>query len=180
MPKHIDNKLAKQLRELGKKSKSALKKYREGVIKNAEDACDVMALAAKEHTPHPGDGKPRGFNVITGELSAHWESRFIAADKGSDYLGTVTLTNDMQYASYVQNGHRLTRHFVPWLYVDGMGTISYETNHAQPMFGMVVGTKTKYVKGVDMVGPAIKAFNESFKKMNDDLAKQILDIDDID
>ena len=26
----------------------------------------------------------------------------------------------------------------------------------------------------------LKAFNESFKKMNDDLAKQILDLDDID
>jgi hypothetical protein len=177
MARHADKTLVKKLRELSKKSEDAIQKYRDGVKRNAEDACDVMALAAKEHTPHPGDGKRRGFNVITGELSAHWEARFIAADPGSSYLGNVTLTNDMDYASYVQNGHRLTRHFVPWLYVDGMGTISYETNHAQPMFGMVVGTKTKYIKGVDMVGPAIKAFNESFTKMNNDLLKQILDLE---
>lgn len=172
-------KLPQQLKKLLAKSQIAQQKYKLGVRRNAEDACDVMVLAAREHTPHEGDGKKRGFNVITGELEAHWEARFVV-HAFSDTVGSVILSNDMQYASYVQNGHRLTRHFVPWLYVDGMGTISYETNHAQPMFGMVVGTKTKYVKGVDMVGPAIKAFNESFKKMNDDLAKQILDIDDID
>jgi hypothetical protein len=45
-----------------------------------------------------------------------------------------------------------------------MGTLSYETDHNQPMFGLVVGTKTPYVKGVDMVGPAVKAFIESFDK----------------
>lgn len=164
-----------KLKKLAETADEARKLIREGAIRNAEDACDVMVLAAREATPHEGDGKRRGQNVITGELEAHWEAEFIRKETKSS-LGKVVLHNDMDYASYVQNGHKLKRHFVPWLYVDGMGTISYEVNHAQPMFGLVVGTKTKYVKGVDMVGPAIKAFNESFDFMNQTLMEQVAEL----
>lgn len=169
--------LHKKLQELCKKSILRREQYREGVIKNAEDACDVMVLAAREHTPHKGDGKKRGVNVITGELEAHWEAQFIAASPNDKNVGKITLSNNMEYASYVQNGHKLTKHFVPWLEIDN-GVINYEPNHNQPLFGIVVGTKTKFVKGVDMVGPAIKAFNKSFKKMNEELVQQLLHIGD--
>lgn len=170
MAKEFD--LKDKLRQLAQKSEQARRMLKEGIARNAEDACDVMVLAAREHTPHEGDGKKRGFNVITGELEAHWQAEFKRED-GENTVGTVTLSNDMSYASYVQNGHKLTKHFVPWLYVDGMGTISYETNHNQPMFGMMVGTKTHYVDGKDMVNPAIDAFNESFDRMNEDLFEQL-------
>jgi hypothetical protein len=49
--------------------------------------------------------------------------------------------------------------------------LSYETNHNQPLFGLIVGTKTKYVKGVDMITPAIEAFNKTFDELN----KRLLD-----
>jgi hypothetical protein len=42
------------------------------------------------------------------------------------------------------------------------------------MFGIVVGTKTTYVKGVDMIGPARQAFFEKFNLLNDRTVNRIL------
>ena len=165
--------LQEKLKQLSKKSKDAQKQLRDGVCQNARDASEVMVQAARWHTPHDGDGKKRGFNVITNSLQEAWHAKFEVSQSGTE-LGYVHLTNTQYYAEYVQKGHKVPRHFVPWLYKDELGTISYETDHAQPMFGLVVGTKTPYVKGVDMVGPAIEAFDKSFKEANEQLLDEIL------
>lgn len=165
--------LKDKLKQLSKKSKEARKRLHDGVCQNARDACEVMVEAAREHTPHDGDGKRRGFNVITNSLQEAWHAKFEVSDSGTE-LGYVHLTNTKDYAGFVQKGHRVPRHFVPWLYKDDLGTLSYETDHAQPMFGLVVGTKTPYVEGVDMVGPAIEAFDKSFKESNELLLDDIL------
>lgn len=170
MPNEFD--LDKKLRIFAENAKKLSKSVREEVTKNVLEACDVMVQTAKDHTPHEGDGKKRGFNVISNSLQDGWHADFIA-DKDSNKVGTITLTNDKSYAKYVQNGHKVSRHFVPWLYKDGMGTLSYETDHGQPLFGLVVGTKTPFVKGVDMVGPAIKAFNEALEEKSDKLSLKI-------
>ena len=52
----------------------------------------------------------------------------------------------MQYASYVNDGHRMDRHFVPGLTVDG-GLL--QRNDAADG-GLIVGTKTTYVPGLYM------------------------------
>lgn len=170
----------KELGEKLKKLMDSLPEKREqiisGIKQNISDAADVAVLAARQASPHPNDGKRRGFNVVTGELAAHWSWKY--DDGGSSasnkLFGTVYLYNDTSYASFVQNGHVMHKHFVPWLYIDAMGTISYETNHNLPMFGLVVGTKTRYVEGRDMTGPAIKAFDETFKKLTEDLLQEVL------
>lgn len=132
---------------------------------NAKAACKAMEQAAKTHTPNSKDGKNRGFNVISNSLMNAWKADY-TKEKSSDVLGIVTLTNSMPYAAFVQYGHKVNKHFVPWLYKDGSGTLSYELNHSQPMFGLVVGTKTNYVKGVDMISPAIEAFEKTFYSKN--------------
>lgn len=167
--------LSKQLNDLMKKIPEMQKEIVAGIEQNVKDAADVAVLAAREATPHDGDGKKRGYNTITGELEAHWSWRFIRQDSYNKHnFGTLYIYNDTSYASFVQFGHNMHKHFVPWLYIDGCGTISYETNHNLPMFGLVVGTKTKYVDGRDMIGPAEKAFNETFTKLTQDLLNEVL------
>jgi hypothetical protein len=161
--------LNKKLRELAEQTKGHERALRKGIEKNARIACEAMEQAAKKHTPHEGDGKARGFNVISNSLQDSWVAEYTPSANKNE-VGTVSLSNDKPYAKYVQEGHRVKKHFVPWLYKDGMGTLSYETNHSQPLFGLVVGTKTPFVKGVDMVGPAVEAFNEKF----DELTKKLM------
>jgi hypothetical protein len=160
--------LDKKLRELAKQANAKPKELRQKVMDNARVACEDMVRAAKEHTPNSGDGKKRGLNMISNSLQEAWHADIEKSGKRSQ-IGKVVLSNDKPYAPFVQNGYNVTKHFVPWLYKDNDGTLSYETNHGQPLFGIVVGTKTKHVAGVDMVGPATKAFNETFDKLNETL-----------
>ena len=145
------------------------------IERDAKDAADVAVLAAKKASPHYGDGKRRGFNVISGNLEASWSWRYVSEENYSkNLLGEIYLYNSASYASFVQFGHKVHKHFVPWLYVDGMGTLSYETNHNLPMFGLVVGTKTKYVDGRDMLGPANKAFEKTFRDLVEQTMQDVL------
>lgn len=153
--------LSSKLETLSKNAKDARKKIMAGIRQNARDACEIMQEVAREHTPHDGDGKRRGFNVINNSLQAAWHAEFRPSQEPNE-VGVVKLENAKSYASYVQMGHKVTKHFVPWLYKDDLGTISYETDHNQPLFGLVVGTRTPYVKPVDMIGPAHDAFSRAF------------------
>jgi hypothetical protein len=164
--------LSQKLKQFAEEARENQRKLRDGIERNARIACEAMEQAAKDHTPHKDDGKPRGFNTITNALQESWVAKYEPSNNKKD-VGTVTLTNDKPYAGYVQNGHRVSKHFVPWLYKDGMGTLSYETDHNQPMFGLVVGAKTPYVKGVDMVGPAEEAFDKVFDKLTKKLLNEL-------
>jgi hypothetical protein len=168
--------LKSKLEIISEKAAKANKKVMAKIHQNARDACEAMVEAAREHTPHEGDGKRRGFNVISNSLQDSWHAEFQPSQEKNE-VGTVKLENTKSYAIYVQRGHKVTKHFVPWLYKDGMGTISYETDHNQPMFGLVVGTKTPYVKGVDMIGPAHDAFNRVFTASTKKTLK--IELDDV-
>jgi hypothetical protein len=168
--------LSSKMEAISKNAKKVQKKLMAGIRQNARDACEAMLEAAREHTPHDGDGKRRGFNVISNSLQDSWRAEFQHSQEKNE-VGTVKLENSKSYAVYVQRGHKVNKHFVPWLYKDGMGTISYETDHDQPLFGLVVGTKTPYVKGVDMVGPAHEAFNRVFTASTKKTLK--IELDDV-
>lgn len=168
--------LSSKMEAISKNAKKVQKKLMAGIRQNARDACEIMQEVAREHTPHEGDGKRRGFNVITNSLRESWHAEFQPSQEKGE-VGTVKLENSKSYAVYVQRGHKVNKHFVPWLYKDGMGTISYETDHNQPVFGLVVGTRTPYVKGVDMVGPAHDAFNRVFTSSTKKTLK--IEIEDI-
>ena len=68
------------------------------------------------------------------------------------------LNNNKEYASYVDQGHRMDKHFVPGLYVDESGQLNYDP---AAKTGLVVGTKTKYVKGEFMVDKAKEAYEKA-------------------
>lgn len=113
---------------------------------------------AVEETP-PAQDDLRGTNTRTGELKQHWvtDSKPRPVKRGDNYVSV--LANDKEYASYVDQGHRMDRHFVPGLVLnEESGMLEYNPDGSG---GVVVGTKTKYVRGLFMVDKA----KEEYKKM---------------
>lgn len=122
----------------------------------AKGATQRAVEKATELTPPTLDDLS-GTNTRSGEMKQHWasDSKVNPVHRGDTYV--TELNNDKQYASYVNDGHRMDRHFVPGLvinpysgklemvsegYRDALGV-----NHLP---GIVVGTKTQYVKGLFM------------------------------
>ena len=139
------------------------------------DLPSILSNAAKEATqraveatmdatpPKAGGDRLPGVNTVTGELKAHWETDSVTEPQkvGGGYV--TFLANDMEYASYVNNGHRMDRHFVPGLYVDG-GQLNYDPT---AKVGLVVGTKTTYVKGEFMVDKGKEAYQKAVEEILD-------------
>lgn len=139
--------------------------------------------AAKDATPPKDDtgrGPYIGVNTITGQLKSHWDSDSKPEPMGGALSGGSTfvtiLANDMEYASYVDQGHRMDRHFVPGLYIDGeSGLLSYDVAYGEAGGGLVVGTKTRYVKGEFMVDKAREAYEKACLAMLDDEIRRLLE-----
>lgn len=125
------------------------------VVQSAADDCKRVAM---EHTPHKGDA---GTGLTTGDLASHWSTR---VKWHNDKEFTVYLANTMQYASFVNDGHRMVRHFVPWLIIDNSGHLrKMNKEPGEPLTGIFVGTKTKYVEPVPMIKPAVDEFFKRYK-----------------
>lgn len=140
-----------------KKAKADLDK----VLRDVQKEATIRAVeAAQEATPpKEGTGRTSGTNTITGELKAHWamDSKIEPQVFEGEYK--TELRNDKEYASYVDQGHRMDRHFVPGLYVNpGSGLLEYDPS---AKVGLIVGTKTKYVKGEFMVDKAKEAYQKT-------------------
>ena len=146
-------------------------------LKKAQaDLPDILSNAAKEATqraveatmdatpPKAGGDRLPGVNTVTGELKAHWETDSVTEPQkvGGGYV--TFLANDMEYASYVNDGHRMDRHFVPGLYVDENGQLNYDP---AAKVGLVVGTKTTYVKGEFMVDKGKEAYQKAVEEILD-------------
>lgn len=116
--------------------------------------------AAQDATPpKAGTGRLPGTHTITGELKAHWatDSQIEPAVRGNRV--ETTLANNMEYASYVDQGHRMDKHFVPGLYVNPRsGQLEYDPTAD---VGLMVGTKTKYVKGEFMTDKGKEAYEKA-------------------
>lgn len=113
---------------------------------------EFIVNRAKQYTP-PTDEEKYNANAI-GELKAHWEQDSIVNPKriGDNYM--TVIANNMQYASYVENGHRLDKHFVPGLFIIGEQLV-YDASMREAG-GIMVGTKTHYVRGVYMLDRALR------------------------
>ena len=145
-----------------KKAQAELPKVLAEVAKGAT----MRAIEATMDATPPKAGGDRlpGVNTVTGELKAHWETDSTTNPKkiGGGYV--TYLANDMEYASYVNDGHRMDRHFVPGLYVDG-GQLNYDP---AAKVGLVVGTKTTYVKGEFMADKGKEAYRKALETILDD------------
>ena len=103
-----------------------------------------------------------GANTVTGELKQHWASDSQVEPVISGTTISTALKNDLPYASYVNDGHRLDRHFVPGLHVDEhTGLLEYDPGLD---VGIVVGTKTKFVKGEFMVDKGKEAYLQTLRE----------------
>ena len=138
-----------------------LKKAQAGLpnvlYQTAKGATMRAVEAAMEATP-PKAGRLGGTHTLTGEMKQHWDtdSETEPGIRGKQFV--TVLANDREYASYVNDGHRMDKHFVPGLYVDN-GVLNYDPT---AKVGLVVGTKTKYVKGEFMVDKAKEAYEKAF------------------
>lgn len=147
--------LQRRLQEL-KKARQSLTPT---LIKVAKGATQRAVEAAMDATPpKKGTGSLKGTHTRTGELKEHWATDSVVEPLVTGGKYETFLRNDMEYASYVDQGHRMDKHFVPGLYVDENGVLNYDPT---AKVGLVVGTKTKYVKGEFMVDKAREAYEKA-------------------
>ncbi len=127
----------------------------------AQEATQRAVEKAAGLTP-PTGGDLSGTNTRTGELKQHWaaDSEIIPVRQGSDWV--TILANDKEYASYVDQGHRMDRHFVPGLFVNPeSGLLEYDP---AAKVGLIVGAKTPYVPGVYMVDAAKEEYRRAVQE----------------
>lgn len=152
--------LQKRLQEL----KKAHENLPEALYQVQKNAAQRAVEAATEATP-PKAGRLAGPNMLTGELKQHWATDSQVEPDVSGNKLTSYLANNKEYASYVDQGHRLNKHFVPGLYIDENGQLARDLT---AKVGLVVGTKTKYVKGEFMVDKAKEAYEKAVLAQLDD------------
>lgn len=129
-----------------------------GLLGDAARGATMRAVEAAAAATPPKDDAA-GTHTRTGELKAHWaaDSRTEPEIAGREYK--TQLANSMEYASYVNDGHRMDRHFVPGLYVNPhSGLLEYDPARN---VGITVGTKTKYVPGEFMTDKAEDAYRKT-------------------
>lgn len=152
--------LQKRLQEL----KKAHENLPEALYQVQKNAAQRAVEAATEATP-PKAGRLAGPNMLTGELKQHWATDSQVEPDVSGNKLTSYLANNKEYASYVDQGHRMDKHFVPGLYIDENGQLARDLS---AKVGLVVGTKTKYVKGEFMVDKAKEAYEKAVLAQLDD------------
>lgn len=142
-----------------------------GMLSDTAKNATLRAVeAAQDKTPPTADSLG-GTNARTGELKQHWaaDSRVQPQRQGGQYI--TELNNSMEYASYVNDGHLMHKHFVPHLTVEAStGLLQIDMDKD---CGMMVGTKTKYVEGLHMTDAATEAYKQTVKTEADALCRRI-------
>lgn len=157
------------LEQFRRKLATLKREYPQRFRRAVKAASQDMIAEAAGATP-PLHGEDRGKNTVTGNLAAHWKYEINEAPNET----RVSLINDLHYASYVDQGHRMDRHFVPWLYIDGMGSIArHIPEPGEALFGLVVGTKTAYVEGYGMADKAKDRFVKALRAAHDNLTQWV-------
>ena len=133
----------------------------------AEGATIEAVRVATENTP-PNGSPLAGTNTRSGEMAQHWtvDSRTGPVMTGNS--AETVLANDMQYASYVNDGHSMDRHYVPGLIKNGSMLEKVDPS----VGGILVGTKTAYVQGLHMKEKAIGKYRTVVRKELDKRVKE--------
>lgn len=126
-------------------------------VANIAKGATIRAVEkATELTPPTLDDLS-GTNTRSGGMKQHWasDSKVTPVKRGRSYV--THLNNDKQYASYVNDGHRMDRHFVPGLVINPeSGMLEYNPDGKG---GIVVGTKTQYMEGLFMEEEALQEYH---------------------
>lgn len=146
--------------------RAAREKLSERLSAASRNATLRAVEVATDLTP-PTETDLRGANTRSGELKQHWATDSVTEPTIEGDRYTTILANNKAYSSYVNDGHRMDRHFVPGLVINEQsGTLEYNPDGKG---GIVVGTKTQYVPGIHMVDKAKKAFQDTLKEELQDL-----------
>lgn len=153
-----------------------LRKQGQNVPKIMAEVMERATIAAVERatelTP-PNGSAISGTGTRTGDLAQHWEMDSTTKPTVIGGVVRTALANNMQYASYVNDGHRMDEHFVPGLVVNN-GVLEWlpEGSPGDDGGGIMVGTKTPYVKGKYMKQAAIGRYKNIVKKELDKRVKE--------
>lgn len=128
------------------------------IINKVAEAATIAAVdKATEKTPPNGGTSIAGVNARSGDLALHWTLDSVTRPVN----GKTELANNMQYASYVDQGHRVDRHFTSHLAIEGGMLVGKPAGDG----GLMVGVKTDYVPGRYMVDEAKKKYRSEVHKM---------------
>lgn len=141
-------------------------------IKNIQQIATIEAIqTAAEKTP-PSEDDIRGTGTITGTLKSAWarDSMVESKKRGGKYI--TMLCNKEYYASFVNDGHRMDKHFVPGLIINPYSGL---LEKAPPGMegGIMVGTKTKYVVGKYMKESALATYYNSLNNQAEKMVKEL-------
>lgn len=149
---------------------SQIRKRMEELRKAGEDVPKIMAEVAEaatieavrvaaENTP-PNGTSIAGTNTRSGQMAEHWELDSQTKPVMTGSSAQTVLANNKQYASYVNDGHRVDKHYVPGLINNG-GLLERVDPDAG---GIMVGTKTTYVPGLYIKEKAIGKYRSVVRK----------------
>ena len=111
----------------------------------AEGATIEAVRVAQDNTP-PNNAPIKGVNTRSGEMAQSWQTDSITTPKRVAGGVQTELNNNMQYASYVNDGHRVDEHFTSHVAIEGGVLVGKPHGDG----GLVVGTKTTFVRGLYM------------------------------
>jgi hypothetical protein len=129
--------------------------------------------AAAERTPVNAESKPAGTGMRTGAMKAHWasDSRTRSRYDGDEF--TTELANKAdEYVSYVNDGHRLDKYFVPGLVINSDSGLLERDPDGKG--GIWVGTKTSYVPGIKAVEVAKEAYEDVLERELKKIVEELL------
>lgn len=152
--------LAQRIKEL-QKLNADLPKILASAAKAATQKAVEVAAEATPPKAGTGRGGYIGKNTLTGELKQAWAKDSVVEPLQEGQSLVTVLANNQQYASYVENGHRLDKHFVPGLYIEN-GLLA---RHADGSGGLIVGTKTHWVKGEFMAEKGKAAYHQAIARL---------------
>ena len=125
----------------------------------AEGATIEAVNTAVNNTP-PNGAKIAGTNTRSGDMAEHWQTD---SQTIPTYIGgsvRTVLANDMQYASYVNDGHNVDEHFTSHVAIEGGVLVGKPHGDG----GLVVGTQKTYVPGRYMKEKAIGKYRDVVRK----------------
>ena len=145
-------------------------KVREIVIDAAKTGTMAAVETAAEHTPPNGGAPIKGVNTRTGEMAQSWatDSQIIPTVSGDTI--TTMLCNNKQYASYVNDGHRMDKHFTTHVAIENGMLVGKPDGTG----GLMVGTKTSYVPGLYMKEKANGKYKTTVRYMLQDAVRRAM------
>ena len=145
-------------------------KVRELVIDAAKTGTMAAVETAAEHTPPNGGAPIKGVNTRTGELAQSWATDSQTTPTVSGDTISTALCNNKQYASYVNDGHRMDKHFTTHVAIENGMLVGKPDGTG----GLVVGTKTSYVPGLYMKEKANGKYKTTVRYMLQDAVRRAM------